>query len=575
MKRIIDGDREAFKEWMDLHIRAIERFAIQHGVTPKEAGKVAETVFRDLFEEIGQLTEEQLEEIVLFKNSIKELNELMPDNSVEGLFPFEEDTELHRRIIGLPQEVKIPFILAKFHNKSISDIAAIVCMTDQQVELSLQEALFLLDEPHVEKKLEFLNLSYQRLPTYFKESNIFILKSKGVPPVGEPKTIVKRRKPFILWGAGTVMIIALLFISVLRSDAYQKSSDERFIEKLNISFQQELDSRFELIGLSEPEKAYGGYSFVFQGYSHNVSPGTYGYDTKYKYKKLIRDLENQMKEGGSFNKKEAKQKYDELVFELRLPSEMVEQLQKDPLINDREQSLAFLDELYKKNDFLGNAYYKIVSENAEIVLTSDLVNDGLVDIDKLLEQKSSFPIELQNAIDGMTTQYYSLTSMKNISPLTTKYGTPELEDVLRRNLHPDMQIYITLLTGDLHISYTGTFEEHVKALLVLEDALPKIKESDQLIDLFNSHYILMFTTAAGFNSEKGIFDASGVVRNEIRDKWKQLASIGERSPSGKIIRQLINEMEDSNWKSSSYYEQLIEYGVWGELKKKMNEISVR
>ncbi|MFS0688932.1 hypothetical protein AB1K89_06790 [Sporosarcina sp. 179-K 8C2 HS] len=150
-----------------------------------------------------------------------------------------------------------------------------------------------------------------------------------------------------------------------------------------------------------------------------------------------------------------------------------------------------------------------------------------------------------------------------------------MEDVLRRNLHPDMQIYITLLTGDLHIIYTGTFEEHVKALLVLEDALPKIKETDQLIDLFNSHYILMFLTATGFNNEKGIFDESGVVRNEIRDRWKQLVSTGKSSPSGQIIRQLINEMEDSNWTTSSYYEQLIEYGVWSELKKKMNEISAR
>ncbi|MFS0688931.1 hypothetical protein AB1K89_06785 [Sporosarcina sp. 179-K 8C2 HS] len=418
--RVINGEREAYKEWMDLHIREIERFAIQYGVTPKEAGKVTENIFREFFRKIDQLPEEQLEEMNLLKTAIQELDVLLPENSSEGLFPFDEDNELHRKIIRLPQEVKNPFILAKFQNKSVSDIAAIVCMTDQQVERSLQEALLLLDEPNLEKKLEFLNMSYQRLPTYFKESNIFSLRSKGVPPVGEPKTIVKRRKPFLLWGAGTVMIIALLFILVIRSDAYQKSSDERFIEKLNISFQQEMDSRFELIGLSEPEKAYGGYSFVFQGYSHNVSPGTYGYDTKYKYRRAIRELNGQMNDGGRLNRIEAKQKYDNLVFELRLPSEMVEQLQKDPLTKEREQSLAFLDELYKKNDFLGNAYYKIVSENAEMILTSDLVNDGLVDIDKLLEQKSSFPIELQNAIDGMTTQYYSLTSIKDISPLTTK-----------------------------------------------------------------------------------------------------------------------------------------------------------
>ena len=54
---------------MDIHIQQIERLAMQYGVTPQEAGKVAETVFGDLYNSLGQLTEEQLEEKALLQKS--------------------------------------------------------------------------------------------------------------------------------------------------------------------------------------------------------------------------------------------------------------------------------------------------------------------------------------------------------------------------------------------------------------------------------------------------------------------------------------------------------------------------
>ena len=76
LKIVIDGDREAFQEWMDLHIQTIERFAIQYGVTLHDAGKVAENVFRNLYNDLGRLTEERLEEKTLFKSALQKLSEL-------------------------------------------------------------------------------------------------------------------------------------------------------------------------------------------------------------------------------------------------------------------------------------------------------------------------------------------------------------------------------------------------------------------------------------------------------------------------------------------------------------------
>lgn len=568
--RVIDGDKEAFKEWMNLHIRPIELFAVQYGISQEEAGKVAETIFGNLYGKLGLLTEEHLEEVSLFKTAIQQLKGKQLDVQQEGLFSFEEDNELQWRITNLPQETRLPLVLVKFHNKSVAEIAMILDKSEQQVEDAIKEARRLLAEPNVEKKLEFLKLSYERLAPSYIESNIF-KQEKEISRVKEPEATVRKRKPIALWSAGAVILIFLLLVSVFRSDAYQQSSAEKLIEKMSTSFQQELDDRFELIGLSEPEESNNGYTLVMQGFRSEISPISYGYDTKTKFKRFVREVERQLEEEGRINKKEAKQKYNELVLELRLPSEMVEQLQKEPLNDDREQSLIFLDELRSKNEFLTNVYIEILGEHLEMIFESDLFNEGMVDVDEFLERKASFPLDFQNAIDGMETQYFSLTSVKEMAPLYPKYGTPELEKILRRNLHPDMQIYISLLTGTFNLVYTGTFEDHLEALFALEKELPNTKESDQLSYVFNSNYIFLFFTAAGLNSEKGVYDASGVVRQEIKDRWKRLAANGEGSPSGQVIREMIDEMEASNWTTSPSLEELMNYGVWLKLESKMEE----
>ena len=46
-----------------------------------------------------------------------------------GIFPFEEDNELHASLLNLPKEEHIAFILSRFHEKSNVDIAWIMDKT--------------------------------------------------------------------------------------------------------------------------------------------------------------------------------------------------------------------------------------------------------------------------------------------------------------------------------------------------------------------------------------------------------------------------------------------------------------
>ncbi len=542
-----------------MHIRKLERFAIQCGISPKEAGKVTETVFRDIFRRLGEMTQEQLEERYLLKSVLHELNGLTLADSPEGLFPFEEDNELHRKIISLPHEVKVPFIFAQFHHKSISEIAAILDQTEQQAAHSIEEALMTIDESNLEKKLEFLNTSYERLMPAYEKSNIFNQDHQDTPPVQEERAKAVKRKPFILWSVGGVILIVLLFISVIRSDAYQRSSSEKFIENLKTSFQQELDERFALIGLIQPEEN-DGYRFL----------EIYANEPKKAFHRFIVKLEKQIEKDGEIDREAATHTYETLIHQLRLPSEMMEDLLDNPKTENREESIRFLDELYMKINYLMTFYIEVLAINEEVIWSSELNEDGIVDLDRFLAKESNYPTELQKAIDGMATQSFYLTGLKDVAPLFPQYGTPEALEVLQQKLHPDMKIYVYMLTGESErVSYSGTFEEKMDALSYIEQELPKTKKSDELHQSLDSGYMWLFYSITGVYEQGGIYDQHLSIKPEFRERWQRIASRDENNIVVQIMRELVKELEEQNWMAEMEYE--VEKNLSVKLDTKIKE----
>ena len=257
-----------------------------------------------------------------------------------------------------------------------------------------------------------------------------------------------------------------------------------------------------------------------------------------------------------------------MILELRLPSEMLEQLRNEP-IKDREQSIEFLDEFAKKNEFLTSAYMRVFGEYSDIIYGSELISDRTVDTEDLMKKKSEFPIELQNAMNGLETQYYSLVAIKDYVPLSLKYDNPEVRETLQRNLHLDADAYIFLIMGGLDALYFGTFQEQMDALLELDKQLPKTKERDPLINRFDVGYTWLVYSMAGLFDGDGIYGQNSTVREEVREKWKKLAAIGESSPAGLVMQEIVDEMEASNWRIS--FEDDIHSQFFERVKDKLNE----
>lgn len=565
-KRILQGEQEAFKEWIRLHIRKIERFARQYGASLEEASTVAENVFRNIYESLEDVTGNHLKESSLFINAIKELDGRQTADISGGLFSFEEDNELHRRLVALPKECRVPFILVRFHKKTMKEIAEITGLTEQQANQAVNEAYSILDEYELEKKLEFLSKSYERLSPYYNETNIFHSKVEEILPVEQTSKTDKSKRPFLFWGIGAGLLLGLLsIITYTNSNAYQEKSAEKFMEMARVSFQEELERNLQLAGLPAPE-------FL----RRDIYGEKYGEDTRRKFDWFIADLGDQLERDGRIDKKEAKTDFESLKHELMAPSEMAAELSENPLVNDEEKSMDFVNEYIQKMSTLMRSYMYIVAQNENLIRESGRNDEGGYDLEAFYAEKSSYPDAFQHALDGMEFQGFVL---KNAMSMQAEYvdvypniGTPELSKALQENLHPDTGIYITVLMGDQIDIHNHSVDEQTDLLFQIEKGLFQAKGYQELYSVVFDTYNSMIYLLTGLGGHFEIYDPTGTIKEEYKEAWTRIASNGENSPAAQIMSEVIIEMEESDWTTSDYLERLQYFSIQSEVKRILSEI---
>ncbi|WP_339254612.1 hypothetical protein NSQ43_08070 [Sporosarcina sp. FSL W8-0480] len=571
VERLILGDSEGFKEWMNLNIRPIELFAAQYGVSQKEAKNVAESVFKDLYQRLGgELTIDQLQEKYLFKSAIQKLTEIRSNEEQQvGLFPFEEDNKLHRRIISVPPKLRIPFILSVFHGKSTVEIADLVGRTDEQVEFYINEAFNYLSEPNLEKKLEFLNLSFQRLPTLHDEMNIFYSNPKESTSLENKRTDgkPKKKRPMLLWGIGvSILAVMLLTMTITKSEAYQQSSLEKFIEKSTNAFSEELNRNKKMAGLP-----------TYEVIRRDIYSEEYGENTRRKFDWLIVDLKDQFDSTGKFDKRHAESEFDILMQELLIPSEMVKELSENPLMNDHEKSMEFIDEYIVKMSSLLRTYMHIGTQYEMPIQQSGRNDKGGFDWATLNANKSALPEELQQALDGMEALGIFLKGDTS-APVREGYiyvypsiNNSDLSKTLQDNLHPDVGIYISILMADMVDIHEWTVEEQADLLLQLEKGLYQAEGHEDIHSLVFNAYTSVIYMIIGMGGQLNIYDSTGTVKEEYREAYKRIASIGDDSPAAQIMKGIVEEMESSGWMFSASHHSLQYFTLQNELRKRLTE----
>ena len=135
---------------------------------------------------------------------------------------------------------------------------------------------------------------------------------------------------------------------MVTGEEYQKSSTEKYVERLKVSFEKEVENKFDELGFPETIEQ-DGYEFI-SGFAD--APRS-------DFDAMIRDYERRLSKNEKVDKKEIKKEYKEILGQLQLPSEMAEQLIKNPLTNDKRKSEEFINSYLEKLSYIQDSFYTI------------------------------------------------------------------------------------------------------------------------------------------------------------------------------------------------------------------------
>jgi DNA-directed RNA polymerase specialized sigma24 family protein len=541
IQKVRAGDIESFEKWMDSYSGDIERFAVQYGCSLKQAGEVAEETFRTLHNQLDSIGNEESIVYALYKNTLKSHGSTkQADSTNKTIFPFEEDQELHDQIVQLKTGNKVPFILSKFHKLDDLEIATIIGTSPETVKQAIMEASRDLGVALLEKRLEFLNKSYGRMKSSFRKERVFAKPQKEIQAAEKLKQSISK-KAMISWIAGILVLLLLLVVPAVTGEEYKKASAEKYIEQLKVSFEEEVENRYTELGLTEKTKKDKQEFYEIE----------YGKQARENFEMMIQKEERVIAETGKIDKKNIGKQYDEIIQTLELPSELAEQLVKNPLTSDKEKSEEFIIEYVKRINEIQQAYSSILYRYPQLIEDADV--DGVMDIEKFLEKKESYPAELQNALNSMEKQNLDLI------PFYPSYAKTELSAQIKASIHKDFRGYIAFLES-LSINYdpkpASFYAETIDTLIEIENTLLANVQIEIPYISLGDYYSHLFYRMVVDSETDRIVGSDGKVKGEIKSTWKKIASNGEGSPSAFIMKKIIGEMEASGWTESETQSRL-------------------
>lgn len=539
------GNSTVYSKWIELHSGGIERLAIQYGCEREEAACVAEETFAEIYNNLENVIDEEQLVYSLYKVAITKIEPVEPTKLAhKKTFPFEEDEQLHEKIILLDKEWKMAFILSKFHGMDNAEISKIIEMPEPTVELVTSIAYKYLEEKvtQLEKRLDFLRKSYNRITLLFNIENVF-----------QKRETLVHQKPFFSkkvlfsWMAGIIILLALITVSVMTGDEYRNTSAEKYVEQLKESFEDEIAQKFTEVGLPK-EKLIDGEIF----------PMFFGEYAREEFEVMIKKLEKQIKDNEKINKKDIKLQYEEILSKLELPSEMMDHLFENPLTDNKTKSVEFISNYVDMFLSLQQSLFMTFYDHEQIFADARL--DGEIDIEKFIEEKDSYPEKLQNALDGMVKQNIYPISIKDSMPFYPVHVNNEISKRIKNSLHEDVGGFIKLLELEplYYLDSAYSIDIMVEYMIEMEKTLFAFENDTNAFNNLRDVYISLLHEIIKGSETSSIVDQNGKVKEKHQLVWKEITTLDENLPSTVIMRELVDQMEASGWMKSKIHHNLDE-----------------
>lgn len=401
-----------------------------------------------------------------------------------------------------------------------------------------------------EKRMEFLKKSYERVPSSFNPDEVFRkIDEEGKSHPHEQKKSIKNnmRQRITVWAVSiaSVFIIGLIGVGYL-ADQKENSEEnnidsaelDEYIEELKAKYEVEKEKRREILKLDEEH---------FELYLGSNSMSLLSMESFIKTTKQ------------NANAKEIMLKqYNRAVEQLKLPSEMIQELKNNPLTEDEQGSIEFIATYREKLRRLLFVYATINSQNYDAIKEFE-VSSSVDKAEIIMHTTNSFPKQLQNIINTMKEQSIRLETNEHLGGIGARYYESQLHQELNSKLHPNTYGYRQMLIYEPY-TFAGVLEyplvESSSIILDMEYTLINVEQDSTLYPILKSYYIRMFNVIMKGSDNTNIFDADGVLLPEYQEAWRNMASGGQATPMRYILEPIIREMEASGWRESASWASL-------------------
>lgn len=563
-KQLKNNEIAAQKKWVNQYKREIAQFAFEYGVTTKDASEVVVRTFRQLFHQLPTIDHEGNLQSEMYKIVIQLVEKYKLSTIDEFTFP--EDQLLHNEIIQLPHLEKLALICTSFTTLKTEEIEYLLNLSSDEIIVKKSEALSKITNHQIEKRLELLQKSYERIRFQIHEEAIF--QQEEIEEVAFESSAVKSSKRNLyLLIAGVVMLIGMTFYSVFNSESFQQNRFENSLEKKRETYEQQRMEVLNELGLTEENiQSFGSYGLFDQQYL--------GGEEMRQFDRFISGIERDIEREKTVDRKKIEEEFDQLIQALQTPSDLVATLFKAPLKEDFVASEKFLEEYIKKY-YMINAYYgEFISSHPEI--RERLFNDEgeYLNLSTVMKEMEEIPEKVEEVIQKMSRQNIYILGYSNETDEEREVFLQQLRDAL----HPDVEGYITMLgLANSGYFYWTLGDELIEPhhLKEMEATLLKTNlhyENKQLLEI---QYMIALTQVLG-KGAPDLYDANGFVQEAYRKKWREIAGEEETPIARAIFEKVIQEFEETNWRMSKTQIYIEDNMIWDLLSnaKAENIISV-
>ena len=513
--------------WKDIHSKKIERFAFQYGLTLEMAYEVTLDTFVSFHNQFGNADDGESILPAVYKLAIQKLAQterLL--STVEGVFPFEEDAELHSQIVKLDEKYRLPFILSQFHSFTNDQIALILDCSTVEVGTNIQTAKNLLGMDQLEKRIELLGKSYNRLSVRFKAEQIM---GKTAPP-----EIKKEKFNITKWSVATiVLLIGILIVTFFLTNVGEiinlSTSD------FEVRYKEERGRHQKTLQLENDR--FGKLNFV---------------------QEADRKLASLIAKEKTSSQEELETEFKEIIKVIKLPSEMLADfLLISPMRDDEDGSIAFLSSYRTKVMDLISLYDEILwdyRKDVEGFEVESYVNKA----DRMMISSDEFPKELKNVLNSMENQSIHLILNKSTGKIEANHFGSNIYNDVRWKFHSNIYGYVSMLAAEPYIVggvMTHPIEELFYHVFAMQDTLEKVKMDKVLYPAMYAEYVSLFYNIVKGSASTNIFDEQEILKNEYKGIWQKFSNTFEAHPANYLMMPIVEEMEASGWKSSKSWDE--------------------